>query len=59
MPSTYYDSSYTAAQIEAAIQAVTNIQSTGNNGKIITIQNGLLTATPLEDLVEDADNMEF
>ena len=59
MPSTYYDSAYSAAQIEAAIQAVTTIQSAGNNGKIVTVQNGLLTATSLEDLIEDADNMEF
>lgn len=59
MPSTYYDSAYSAAQIEAVIQAVTTIQSAGNNGKIVTVQNGLLTATSLEDLIEDADNMEF
>lgn len=59
MPSTYYDSAYTAAQIEAAIQAVTTIQSATNNGKVITVQNGLLAATSLEDLIEDADNMGF
>ena len=56
MPSTYYDSSHTGAQIDAAVTAVNDIQTASNNGKVVTIKNGVLTAEDIEDIVPDGDS---
>lgn len=39
-----FDSQLTGAQIEAALTAVNGLISPANNGKILTVQNGLLVA---------------
>lgn len=53
MPSTYYDSANTGAQIDAAVTAVNNVQDAANNGKIVVIKNGVLDAEDLDDIIPD------
>ena len=59
MPQVYYDSQHTGLQIDEVVQSVLRVQSATNNGKIVVIEDGVLSAVDLEDVVEDADNREF
>ena len=44
MASTYYDSELTAAQIEAALEAISDVVKQANNGKVLGIENVTLVA---------------
>lgn len=44
MPNTYYDSSLTGEQIEAALTAIDGVVSQENNGKVLAIENGKIVA---------------
>ena len=49
MASEFYDSQLTAAQIEAALEAVDGLIAPANNGKILAIENGTLAAKSVTD----------
>lgn len=49
MASTYYDSELTAAQIEAALEAISGVVTQANNGKVLGIENGTLAAKRVSD----------
>lgn len=53
MPSTYYDSTHTGAQIDAAVTAVNNVQDATNNGKIVVIKNGVMDVEDIDDIIPD------
>lgn len=44
MPKTYYDSELTGAQIEDALEAIHNVVTPSNNGKVLYIDNGQIKA---------------
>ena len=48
MANTYYDSQLTAAEIEAALEAIRGLIVPANNGKVIAINNGKLEARSVQ-----------
>lgn len=48
MANTYYDSQLTAAEIEAALEAISGLIVPANNGKVIAINNGKLEARSVQ-----------
>ena len=49
MANTYYDSQLTAAEIEAALEAVDGLIVPANNGKVIAVENGTLVAKSVSE----------
>ena len=52
MANTYYDSQLSAAEIEAALEAVDGLIAPANNGKIIAVENGTLVAKSVTEYVD-------
>lgn len=50
MPNEYFDSTLTGAEIEQALTAVHGLISPSNNGKVLCVENGTLTAKSAADL---------
>ncbi len=48
MANTYYDSQLTAAEIEAALEAIDGVIVPANNGKVLAINNGKLEARSVQ-----------
>ena len=48
MANTYYDSQLTAAEIEAALEAIDGVIAPANNGKVLAINNGKLEARSVQ-----------
>ena len=48
MANTYYDSRLTAAEIEAALEAINGILTPANNGKVLAISNGKFEARSVQ-----------
>lgn len=48
MANTYYDSKLTAAEIEAALEAIDGVIVPANNGKVLAINNGKLEARSVQ-----------
>ena len=48
MANTYYDSHLTAAEIEAALEAIDGVIVPANNGKVLAINNGKLEARSVQ-----------
>ena len=48
MANTYYDSQLTAAEIEAALEAISGLIVPANNGKVVAISNGKLEARSVQ-----------
>lgn len=48
MANTYYDSQLTAAEIEAALEAINGILTPANNGKVLAISNGKFEARSVQ-----------
>lgn len=48
MGKTYYDSTLTDAQIQQVLDAINNILTPSNNGKVLAISNGLLEARSVQ-----------
>lgn len=48
MANTYYDSQLTAAEIEAALEAIAGVIVPANNGKVLAINNGKLEARSVQ-----------
>ena len=48
MANTYYDSQLTAAEIEAALEAIDGILTPANNGKVLAINNGKFEARSVQ-----------
>ena len=48
MANTYYDSQLTAAEIEAALEAINGILAPANNGKVLAISNGKFEARSVQ-----------
>lgn len=48
MANTYYDSQLTAAEIEAALEAISGLIVPANNGKVIAINNGKFEARSVQ-----------
>lgn len=48
MANTYYDSQLTAAEIEAALEAIDGVIIPANNGKVLAINNGKLEARSVQ-----------
>ena len=52
MAHTFYDSELTAAEIEAALEAVDGLIVPANNGKVIAVENGTLVAKSVSDYTD-------
>ena len=52
MASTFYDSQLTAAEIEAALEAIDGVIVPANNGKLLGVENGAIVAKPVSDYVD-------
>lgn len=52
MASTYYDSQLTAAEIEAALEAISGVIDPANNGKILAIEDGFIVPQDVSDYVD-------
>ena len=48
MANTYYDSQLTAAEIEAALEAIDGVIAPANNGKVLAINNGKIEARSVQ-----------
>ena len=57
MANTYYDSQLTAAEIEAALEAVDGLIVPANNGKVIAVENGTLVAKSVTEYM-DGPNLQ-
>ena len=53
MANTYYNSQLTAAEIEAALEAVDGLIVPANNGKVIAVENGTLVAKSVSEWTTD------
>lgn len=52
MASTYYDSTLTAAQIEAALETIAGLIDASNNGKVLYIENAQIVAKDVEEILD-------
>ena len=52
MANTYYDSELTAAEIEAALEAIDGVIAPANNGKVLVVDNGKISAKPVTDYID-------
>lgn len=52
MANTYYDSTLTAAKIDSALKAVDGVIVPANNGKVLVVENGKISAKPVTDYVD-------
>jgi len=52
MANTYYDSTLTAAQIQAALKAINDIIKPANNGKVLAVQESKIVAKSVSDYTE-------
>ena len=52
MANTYYDSQLTAAEIEAALEAVDGLIAPANNGKVVVVENGALVAKSVSEWLD-------
>lgn len=50
MASEYYDSELTGAEIEAALNAINNVISASNNGKVLVVEDGVIVAKSVQEL---------
>ena len=54
MSNTYYDSQLTAAEIEAALEAIDGVITPANNGKVLAIENGGIVAKDVSEYTDTA-----
>lgn len=52
MANTYYDSTLTAEKIDSALKAVDGVIVPANNGKVLVVENGKISAKPVTDYVD-------
>ena len=52
MSNTYYDSQLTAAEIEAALEAIDGVITPANNGKVLAIENGGIVAKDVSEYTD-------
>lgn len=52
MSNTYYDSQLTAAEIEAALEAIDNVIVPANNGKVLAVENGVIVAKDVSEYTD-------
>ena len=52
MANTYFDSQLTAAEIEAALEAVSGLIVPANNGKVIAVEDGTLAAKSVTEYID-------
>ena len=52
MSNTYYDSQLTAAEIEAALEAIDGVISPSNNGKVLAIEDGGIVAKDVSEYTD-------
>lgn len=52
MANSYYDSQLTAAEIEAALEAVDGVITPENNGKVLAVENGAIVARSVTEWVD-------
>ena len=52
MSNTYYDSQLTAAEIEAALEAIDNVIVPANNGKVLAVENGGIVAKDVSEYTD-------
>ena len=53
MANTYYDSQLTAEEIEAVLEAISDLLDPANNGKVLAIENGTIVAKSVTEFISE------
>ncbi len=53
MANTYYDSALTGEEIQSAIDAIHGVISASNNGKVLVVEDGYITAKNVGEISGD------